>query len=219
MSKLIWDDIGNRKYHTGIDKGVFYKQTGKNFTDGEAWDGLISVTESPSGAEPTPLYANNRKYGELTSNEEFGFSIEAYEYPAGFGECNGEKEVAPGVKVTQQVRKAFGMTYRNLIGNDEEGTKHGYEIHLIYCAKAAPSEKAHTTINDSPEAETMSWECSTTPVEVAGCDPTAHLIINSTTVDADKLAAFEDIIYGSEEAEPRLPLPDEVATLLGGAAG
>ena len=219
MSKLVWDDTGARKYYTGVDKGVFYKQSGGAYTGGEAWNGLISVTESPSGAEPTPLYANNRKYVELTSIEEFGFSIEAYMYPDGFAECNGEKELAPGVKVTQQTRKIFGMAYRNLIGNDEEGTKHGYELHLIYGAKAAPSERAHTTVNDSPEAETMSWECTTTPVEVADCDPTAHLIINSNTVDASKLAALEAVLFGSEEAEARLPLPNEVAELLVAAAG
>lgn len=217
MSKLLWDQTGEREFYTGVDKGVFYAmdETGEYKGGAEAWNGLISVTESPSGAEATPLYANNRKYANLYSSEEFGGTIEAYMYPDGFEVCNGVKKLTSGLKVSQQKRKAFGMAYRNLIGNDVDGTGHGYEIHLVYGAMTSPSERAHSTINDSPEAETMSWEFTTTPVDMTGCDPTSHLSFKSTDVDADKLAALEAVLFGTEEAEAYLPLPDEVATLLG----
>lgn len=214
MAKLEWDKTGERRYETGIEQGALYVQTASGYGVGEAWNGLISVTESPSGAEASPLYANNIKYLNLISAEEFGFSIEAYMYPDGFAECNGEKEAAKGLMVTQQARKGFGMVYKSLIGNDTEGTALGYTLHLVYGATAAPSEKARTTVNDSPEAMILSWECTTTPVSVNGMKPTAHLIIDSTKADAAKLAALEAILYGSDDVEARLPLPDEVVTLM-----
>lgn len=217
MSRLMWDQTSERRYETGCDRGVVYPQAAGAYPKGAAWNGLISVTKSPSGAEATPLYANNKKYANLISAEELGFSIEAYMYPDEFAECNGEKELIPGVRIGQQKRTPFGMTYRTLIGNDTEGTKAGYILSLIYGATAAPSEEADTTINDSPEAKTMSWECSTTPVEIEGGDPTASLEIDSTKVDAAKLKALEDILYGSESEEARLPLPAEVAQILGTA--
>lgn len=219
MSKLVWDQTGARRYETGIDRGVVYPQAGGAYPKGEAWNGLISVTKSPSGAEPTPLWANNHKYANLISAEELGGTIEAYTYPEGFAACNGEAELVPGVRMGQQKRVPFGLAYRNFIGNDTEGTKAGYILNLIYGATAAPAEEADTTINDSPEAKTMSWEFSTTPVEVANGEPTSSLEIDSTKVDAAKLKDLEDILYGSESEEARLPLPEEVAQILGGAAG
>ncbi len=214
MSKLVWDQTGERRYETGADRGVVYPQVSGAYPKGAAWNGLISVTLSPSGAEPTPLYANDHKYLQLMSVEELGFSIEAYTYPEEFGACNGEAELVAGVTVGQQKRQAFGFSFRNRIGNDSDGNAHGYKLHLIYGALAAPTEDANTTISDDPEAKTMSWECSTTPVEVPGFEPTASITIDSTKVDADKLAALEAILYGSESEEARLPLPDEVATLM-----
>ena len=220
MSKLVWDQTGERLYETGVEQAAIYPLAeGGAFGAGAAWNGLIGVTESPSGAEPSPLYANDKKYAELTSAEEFGGTIEAYMYPDEFAECNGEKALVPGVNLTQQTRKPFGLVYKNLIGNDTVGTKYGYKLHIVYNAKVAPSENANNTVNESPEAKTMSWEFSTTPVEVEGYDPTAHIVINSTTVDADKLKALEAILYGSEEAEPRLPLPSELVTIFGNVAG
>lgn len=220
MFKLNWDPVGERRYETGVDRGVVYPQDNKGaYPAGEAWNGLISVTKSPSGAEATPLWANNHKYANLISAEDLAFSIEAFMYPDSFAACNGEKEVVPGVRAGQQKRTPFGFTYRTLVGNDVEGTKAGYVITLIYGAYAGPSEDADTTINDSPEAKTMSWECTTTPVEMTGFDPVASLEIDSTKVDPDKLAALEAVLYGSGDTEARLPLPDEVATLVGYAAG
>lgn len=218
MSILKWDQTGERKYYTGVDRGVIYPMgsTGA-YEQGVAWNGLISVTESPSGAEPTALYANNRKYGNLYSAEEFGGTIEAYMYPDEFAVCDGSATLAPGVKIGQQKRKAFGLTYRNSIGNDVDGTAYGYEIHIVYDAMVSPSEKTHTTINDSPEAETMSWEFTTTPVEIEGFDPSAHISFKSTDVPEDKLAALEALLYGSADAEAKLPLPDEIATLFAAA--
>lgn len=218
MSKLVWDKTGERFYETGTDRGVVYPQVSGAYPKGAPWNGLIGVTLSPSGAEATPLYANDHKYLNLMSVEELGFSIEAYTYPEEFGACIGEAELVPGATVGQQDHSPFGFCFRNKIGNDTEGTTHGYKLHLIYGAMAAPSEDANTSINDSPEAKTMSWECSTTPVEVEGFKPTASITIDSTKVDADKLAALEAVLYGSESEEARLPLPDEVATLLGKAA-
>lgn len=215
MFKLVWDAIGERTYETGVDRGVVYPQVGGAYPKGEAWNGLINTTLSPEGAEATPLYANNRKYVNLISAEDLKFSIEAYMYPDSFAACNGEKELAKGVRVSQQKRTPFGYTYRNLIGNDTDGTAYGYKIHLIYGAVASPSENANATVNGDPEAKTMSWECTTTPVEIEGFEPSAHIEIDSTTVDADKLAELEAILYGSESEEARLPLPDEVATLIG----
>lgn len=219
MAKLEWDKTGERLWETGVEQAALFLLDEANaYSNGEAWNGLIGVTESPSGAEPTALWANDKKYGELLSNEEFGGSIEAYMYPDGFKACNGEAEIMPGVTIAQQARKTFGLAYKTLVGNDVLGAKYGYKLHLVYGAKAAVSEKSNQTISDSPEAMTMSWEFSTTPVAVEGFEPTSHLVINSKNVDADKLAALEAVIYGSEEAEARLPLPNEVAELLGKAA-
>lgn len=215
MAKLVWDATGERLFETGVDHGVIYPMgTDGNYPKGAAWNGLTAVTESPSGAEPTPLYADNIKYVTLMSAEEFGFTIEAYMYPDEFAECNGEGEIATGVKIGQQKRKSFGLSYRSLIGNDTDGESHGYKLHLVYGALAAPSEVSRATVNDSPEAATMSWECSTIPVSVANFKPTSHLVIDSTTADPTKLAALEKVLYGDADAEARLPLPDEVATMM-----
>ena len=220
MSKLVWDKTGERLYETGVKNGVLFPQeTGGTYGVGVAWNGLTAVTESPSGAEANPLYADDIKYLNLMSVEEFGATIEAYTYPDKFAECDGSATLTPGVTIGQQPRKAFGLSYRTTIGNDTASNMYGYKIHLVYGAMAAPSERAYATVNDSPEAITFSWELSTTPVEVAGFEPTAHLEIDSTKVNKDKLAAFEAILYGSEAEDPRLPLPDEVATLLGEAKG
>lgn len=212
MSKLVWDKTGERKYETGVSKGVLYPQSNGTYPKGVVWNGLTAVNESPSGAEATPLYADNIKYLNLMSAEEFGATIEAYMYPDEFAECNGEKDLVDGVSIGQQKRTPFGLSYQTKIGSDTDNDL-GYKIHLIYGALAAPSEKAYATINDSPEAITFSWEVSTTPVEVAGAKPTASLTIDSTKVNAEKLAAFEKILYGDADTEARLPLPDEVATL------
>lgn len=219
--KLKWDQSGERFYETGTDRGVFYsykvtnEATGSTpaeykYTDGEAWNGLTSVTQSPSGAESTPLYADNTKYIELTSAEDFGGTIEAYTYPDGFAKCNGEASLVAGITIGQQERMPFGFSYRTKLGNDVLGDSYGYKIHLVYGAKAAPSEKAYTTVNDSPEAITFSWEFTTTPVAVAGFKPAAHLEIDSSKVDKDKLADFEAKLYGSGSEEATMPLPDEV---------
>ena len=216
MAKILWDQTGDRLYETGVNKGVLYPQTGGVYPKGVAWNGLTAVTESPSGAEATPLYADNIKYLNLMSAEEFGATIEAYTYPDEFAECNGESELTAGVAIGQQTRKTFGMSYQTRVGNDTDSTDHGYKIHLIYGALAAPSEKAYATVNDSPEAITFSWEVSTTPVEVTGFKPTATLVIDSTKVEAEKMAAIEAVLYGTESEEARLPLPDEVLTIING---
>ena len=217
MPKITWDKTGERLYETGVNKGVLYPQAaGGTYPQGVAWNGLTAVTESPSGAEATPLYADNIKYLNLMSAEEFGATIEAYTYPDEFAACNGEAALVDGVTIGQQVRKAFGMSYQTRVGNDIDSTEHGYKIHLIYGALAAPSEKAYATINDSPEAITFSWEVTTTPVEVTGFKPTATLVIDSTKVEEDKMAAIEAILYGSESEEARLPLPDEVLSIING---
>ena len=215
--KLTWDQIGERLYETGVDRGVVYPQVSGAYPKGAAWNGLTNVTLSPSGAEATPLYANNHKYLNLMSVEELGGTIEAFTYPDEFAECDGSASLAEGVRIGQQKRKAFGFCFRSLIGNDSEGTSFGYKLHLVYGCLAAPSEQANATINDSPEAKTMSWEFSTTPVDVTGFEPTASIEIDSTKVDAEKLKALEAVLYGSESEEARLPLPDEVATLIGTA--
>ena len=215
MSKLVWDETGKRFYETGVRNGVLYPQaTGGTYDKGVAWNGLTAVTESPSGAEATPLYADDIKYLNLMSAEEFGGTIEAYTYPEEFEACDGSAVLETGVYIGQQARKAFGLCYRTAIGNDTESNDHGYKLHLVYGALAAPSEKAYATVNDSPEAITFSWEFTTTPVNVTGHKPTATVIIDSTKADPKKLAALEAVLYGSEEEEPRLPLPDEVATLM-----
>lgn len=215
MFNINWNVAGSKEFETGVDRGVFYPQVAGKYEGGEAWDGLISVTESPSGAEPTKLYASNGVHAVLTSKEEYAATIEAYMYPDGFAACNGEATVVKGVKIGQQTRKSFGFCYRTLIGNDLEGTGYGYKIHMVYGALAAPSEKAHNTVNDSPEADTMSWELTTTPVEVPGFEPTSTFEIDSTEVDKETLTAIENILYGTGETVGRMPLPAEMLTLLG----
>ena len=218
MSVIKWDQTGEKLYETGVDRGVLYPQVSGAYPKGVPWNGLTAFNESPSGAEPSPLYADNIKYLNLMSTEEYGFTIEAYMYPEEFGECDGSAAVASGVYIGQQARKAFGFSCRTLVGNDVENNEHGYKLHLVYGALANPSEKAYSTVNDSPEAITFSWECSTTPVEVPGFKPTACITIDSTKCDADKLTALEAILYGSESEEARLPLPSEVITLMSTAA-
>ena len=224
MSKLKWDQTGERLYETGVKNGVLYPLSSEGtYSGGVAWNGLTAVTESPSGAEATPLYADDIKYLNLFSTEEFGATVEAYTYPDEFAECDGSKSIANGVFIGQQPRKTFGMCYRTALGNDTEGSDHGYKLHIIYGAKAAPTEKAYATINDSPEAITFSWELSTTPVNVTGFKPTASVVIDSTKCNAEKLASLEEILYGKDPStlggedgtEPRLPLPDEIKTLIG----
>lgn len=216
MSKIVWDATGKRLYETGVKQGVLYPMAESGtYPKGVAWNGLTAVTESPSGAESTPLYADDIKYLTLISAEQFGATIEAYTYPDEFSACNGEAELVPGVTIGQQARKAFGMSYRTIIGNDVDGERHGYKLHLIYGAIASPSEKNYETVNDNPDAITFSWEISTTPVSVEGFKPTASLTIDSTKVAADKMTALEKILYGDTDVEPRLPLPNEVATIIG----
>ena len=257
--KLVWDKTGERFYETGVSQGVLYPQSAGTYPKGVAWNGLTAVTESPSGAEPSPLYADDIKYLNLLSTEEFAATVEAYTYPDEFAECDGSASIAPGVNIGQQTRKAFGLCYKTKVGNDVDGNEHGYILHFIYNALAAPSEKAYATINDSPEAITFSWELSTTPVNVTGAKPTATLTIDSRTANETKLAELEDIIYGGDPVvtdsepgdwstnwkdyfkkvgneyvavtdssapswtastyysagpAPRLPLPDEIATLM-----
>lgn len=221
MAQLKWHEIGDRQYETGVDKGVLYPQdTQGAYPAGYAWNGLSAVTESPSGAEPTAIYADNVKYLNLISAEEFAATIEAYSSPKEFDECDGTKELVPGVTVGQQARKPFGFSYRTILGNEVQLNDFGYKIHLIWNATAAPSEKAYATVNDSPEAITFSWEVSTTPTEVGeGFRPTANMTIDSTTIEADKLKALEDILYGTDDAEPRLPSPIEILALLTGEEG
>ena len=221
MAKLVWDKTGEHLYETGVDHGVLYfpDQTGA-YKNGVAWNGLISVSESPSGAEATGQYADNIKYLNLISAEEFGATIEAYTYPEEFEACNGNKELVDntGVYVGQQSRSVFGFCYRTMIGNDTDGQDHGYKLHLVYGATASPSEMSHETINDSPDAATMSWDYTTNPVAVAGHKPTAHIVIDSRTADKSKLSQLEAKLYGGESDQPELPLPSEVLTLLGEAS-
>ena len=215
MSKIVWDEAGKRFFETGVDQGVLYPQdVNGEYPLGVAWNGLIGVTESPSGAEPEAIYADNIKYLNLMSAEEFAGTIEAYTYPEEFGPCNGEAEAAVGVMLGQQNRKPFGLCYRTKIGNDVDQQDHGYKLHLIYGALVAPSEKSYQTINETPEAMTMSWEFSTTPVAVTGFKPTASLVIDSTKVNAAKLAALEALLYGTESVPAALPLPNEVIALV-----
>ena len=215
MSKIVWDAVGEHIFETGVRNGVLYlkDETGA-YNTGVAWNGLTSVSESPEGAEPTDLYADDIKYLTLMSAENFKATIEAYTYPVEFEECDGSATIANGVVIGQQARKPFGLCYRTAIGNDTDGNEHGYKLHIVYGCQASPSEKQYSTINDSPEAITFSWEVSTTPVNVTGKKPTSTLIIDSTKADKAKLTALEAILYGSEEKEPRLPLPDEITTLM-----
>lgn len=215
MSKLTWDETGKRLFETGVKQGVLYPISAEGvYNKGVAWNGLTSVSESPSGAEATDLYADDTKYLSLLSAETFGATIEAYTYPDEFAECDGTAELTTGVTIGQQARKVFGLCYRTTVGNDVDGNDHGYKLHLIYGCKATPSEKAYSTINDSPEAITFSWEINTTPVTVEGYKPTASLVVDSTKVTSEKMAKLEDILYGSESTEARLPLPTEVVTIL-----
>ena len=216
MAKLVWDKTGERLYETGVKQGVLYVMNEQGtYPAGVAWNGLTNVTESPSGAEATPLYADDIKYLNLMSTEEFGGTIEAYTYPDEFAECDGSAALTEGVYIGQQPRKTFGFCYRTTLGNDVDNNNHGYKLHLVYGAVASPSEKAYATINDSPDAITFSWEFSTTPVNVTGFKPTASIVIDSTKVNAEKLAALEKILYGDETGDgPRLPLPDEVAQIM-----
>lgn len=215
MPKLVWDETGKRLYETGVKMGVLYvQQAGGAYNKGVAWNGLTAVTESPSGAESNPMYADDIKYLNLFSAEEFGATVEAYTYPVEFEQCDGSASISTGVTIGQQERKQFGLCYRTTLGNDTDGNDHGYKLHLIYGAKASPSEKAYTTINDSPEAITFSWELTTTPVNVSGHKPTANLVIDSTKVSAAAMTALEQALYGDASNEARLPLPDEVVSII-----
>ena len=215
MSKIVWDAVGEHTFETGVRNGVLYLKDAQGaYNTGVAWNGLTSVSESPEGAEATDLYADDIKYLTLMSAENFKATIEAYTYPVEFEECDGSATIANGVVIGQQARKPFGLCYRTAIGNDTDGNEHGYKLHIVYGCQASPSEKQYSTINDSPEAITFSWEVNTTPVNVTGKKPTATLIIDSTKADKAKLTALEAILYGAESTEPRLPLPDEIATLM-----
>ena len=215
MSKIVWDAIGEHTFETGVRNGVLYLKDAEGaYNTGVAWNGLTSVSESPEGAEPTDLYADDIKYLTLMSAENFKATIEAYTYPVEFEECDGSATIAKGVVIGQQPRKPFGLCYRTAIGNDTDGNEHGYKLHIVYGCQASPSEKQYSTINDSPDAVMFSWEVNTTPVNVNGKKPTATLIIDSTKADKAKLTALEAILYGSEEQEPRLPMPDEIAALM-----
>ena len=212
--RLEWDKTGERLYETGVDRAVLYlpDSTGKYVT-GVPWNGITAVTETPSGAEATALYADNIKYLNLMAGEDFGATVEAYTYPTEFALCDGSAELVDGIMIGQQARKMFGLCYRTIIGNDIDGANHGYKLHLVYGCMASPSERNYQTVNDSPEANTFSWELSTTPVNVTGFKPTACLTVDSTKVDKDKLTALENKLYGSESSEAELPLPDDVAAI------
>jgi hypothetical protein len=218
MSKLVWDSVGERYYETGVKNAVLYVKDAEGKYKGVAWSGVTAVTESPSGAEATPLYADDIKYLNLMSNEEFGATIEAFTYPDEFAECDGSAALSEGVYIGQQTRKSFGLCYRTTLGNDEEANDYGYKLHIIYNALAAPSEKAYATINDAPEAITFSWEVTTTPVNVTGHKPTASVTIDSTKIDSAKLALIEAKLYGTESEDATLLLPDEIMEIIGAAA-
>ena len=217
--RLTWDNIGEHFYETGVDHGVLYLYDSNQsaFTNGVAWNGLTAVNESPSGAEPSPLYADNIKYLNLISAEQYAATIEAYTCPDEFLECDGFVSLASGVIIGQQPRKVFGFCYRTLIGNDTEGTSKGYKLHLVYNCTASPSERSHSTVNENPEAATLSWSISTTSVAVEGQSPTATLEVDSTKVDPAKMAALEAVLYGTLSDAPRLPFPAEVASIVGEA--
>lgn len=214
---LSWDDDGKRFFENGTDRGVLYPNTTSGYTTGVAWNGLTAVTESPDGAEPTDLYADNGKYAVMRSAETLGFTIEAYTYPDEFAACDGSRQVAKGAYIGQQTRNSFGFCYRSRIGNDVD-SELAYRLHIYYGCTASPSEKAYETVNDSPDAMTLSWECTTTPVSIAGFKPTASMMIDSRYADTDKLAALEKILYGSETAAASLPDPQTIITTLGAAA-
>lgn len=214
MSKIIFDNTGEKIYETGVDHCVLYVRDGNTYQTGVAWNGITAINESPSGAEATPIYADNIKYLNIVSGEDFGATIEAYTYPDEFTECDGSAEIVAGVKIGQQTRKPFALCYRTLIGNDVAGTGHGYKLHFIYNAQAAVSAKNYKTINESPEAMSFSWEISTTPEVVEGFKPTATVTVDSTKVDSTKLKALEDKIYGTEDSEPTMPTISEIVSLL-----
>ena len=226
MSRVKWDQVGERLYETGVDRGVLYVQEDGEYEKGVPWNGLSKVTESPSGADPTPLYANNKKYLNLLSAEEYAGTIEAYTYPDEFAKCNGEAELIKGVTIGQQPRNPFGFCYRTLIGNDTEKNNHGYKLHIVYGALASPSTEDHETVNDDPNVNPISFEFSTTPVDVADGEPTATLEIDSTKVTDAQMLKIEEILYGkdptsggSDGVEPRLPLPDEILSIIKGVTG
>lgn len=215
MARIVFDEVGARYFETGVKNGVMYlQQDDGSYSEGVAWNGLTAVTESPGGGEATPLYADDIKYVTMRSAEEFSATVEAYTYPTEFEECDGSASLAEGVTIGQQARRAFGLCYRTAVGNDIQGQDLGYKIHIIYGCTVAPSEKAYTTINDSPEAITFSWELSSTPAPVTGHNPTSTVVIDSTKIDAEKLAAIEDVLYGTEDKESKLPTPDELIALL-----
>lgn len=215
MAKLIFNNVGERLFETGVKNGVLYVMGDDGtYENGVVWNGLTAVTESPSGAETTPLYADDVKYVVIYAAEEFGATVEAYTYPEEFEQCDGSASIFEGITIGQQTRKSFGMCYKTSVGNDVQGQDFGYKIHIIYGAKAAPSEKSYSTINDSPEAVTFSWELSTVPVPVEGFNPTATMVIDSTRVPAEKMTLIEDKLYGTEETEATLPLPGELLALL-----
>lgn len=218
MSKLVWDQVGEKRYETGVEQVALFPQASGAYPKGVAWNGCTAFNLTPSGAEPTALYANNKKYVTLTSAEEMGATIECYTYPTEFKACLGYSAVTAGVYLGQQARTPFGVCAKTLVGNDTEMTKHGYKLHILYGAVASPSEESYATVNDSPEAATFSYELTTTPVSVTGYDPTSYICLDSTEVEAEKLAALEAILYGTDDTEARLPLPDEVFSILNGAA-
>lgn len=213
MGRLAWDEIGTRYFETGVKKGVLYPMVNGAYPNGFAWNGLTAVNESSSGAEPTPLYADNIKYLNLMSAEEFKATIEAYTYPEEFAKCDGSAEIATGVVIGQQKRQAFGLSYVTQLGNDTDGVDYGYKIHLVYGAMASPTDRSYSTINDSPEAMTFSWEVTTTPVEVLNFKPTAHITIDSTKADPEALTELENMLYGTAETPPRLPLPERLTEI------
>lgn len=215
MSRLAWDETGKKTVETGLNQGVLYLfDDNGNYGNGVAWSGLTSINENPSGAEPTDLYADNIKFMSLYSAEDFGGTIEAYMYPDEFAACNGEESIAEGVTISQQARAGFGLSYKTLISNDVKGNAYGYKLHMVYGCKCSPSEMSRQTVNDSPEASTMSWEFTTTPVNVTGKNPTAHLVIDSTKIGPKALKAIEDILYGTDSTEAKLPTPDEVLAII-----
>jgi hypothetical protein len=214
MPKLIWDATGERRYETGVKNGVLYPQVEGAYPKGVAWNGLSSVSEKPSGAEPNPIYADDMKWLNLVSVEDFAASIEAYMYPDEFDACLGNEEIVPGVTIGQQNHQSFGLAYRTIVGNDTERNNHGYKIHIIYGATAAPSERQYQTVNDSPEPMALSFELSTVPVPVPGKGVTANFTLDSTKTDAKVMAAVEAVLFGSDEADARLPLPEELIQIM-----
>lgn len=217
MSKLVWDQIGERLYETGVKNGVLYPTDANGaYSKGVAWNGLTSISENPSGADSNPIYADDIKYLDLRSKEEFGATIEAYTYPDEFAICDGSAELTDGVMIGQQTRKPFGLCYRTAIGNDVDFDDHGYKLHIVYGATASPSSRQYQTINDNPEAITFSWEVTTTPVNVEGKKPTATLVIDSTKVGEEGMTALKNVLYGTENSDPRLPLPDEIVSIITG---